>query len=107
MRTIFRRLWLDQRGTVVTAEVVLIASILVIGLIVGAKSLRDSAITEWADFAQAIGQFDQSYNVPDVLPGDGSGFVDGLDFCDTAADQNGPVTLQGVTYGIAPTPEGP
>ena len=63
----------------------MLVAILAIGIIVAAKSFRDSALTEFADYAQAIGNLDQNYNVPDVVPGDGSGFIDARDFCDTAA----------------------
>src|SRR6186713_1701873 len=93
----FRRLWRDERGSAASAEIVLIITILVIGLIVGAKTVRDAIVTEFADFAQAISVLDQSYNVPDSSPGagDGSGFIDSPDFCDTSADDDGPTTIQG------------
>ena len=79
-----RRLWNDEMGGTLTTEVMLIATLLVIGLIVGAKSFRDSAASEWADYSQAIADLDQSYNVPDATTasGIGSGFLDARDFCD-------------------------
>lgn len=112
-----RSWWSDERGSVLSAELVFLVSLLALGLIVGVKSLRDSAITEWADFAQAIGNLDQSYNIPDSAPGmaipDGSGFEDLRDFCDDGPD-NGPTTFSKggpnqdkltTTYGIPPTGE--
>jgi len=85
-----RHLWNDEDGTVLSAEVVLLTTILIIGIIVGAKSFRDSSVTEWADFAQAIADMDQSYNIPDATApgGVGGGFVDARDFCDTTADND-------------------
>ncbi len=79
-----RRLWRDETGGTLTTEVMLLATVLVIGLIVGAKSFRDAAATEWADYAQAMANWDQSYNIPDATTasGIGSGFVDARDFCD-------------------------
>jgi hypothetical protein len=102
-----------------TAEVILLATLLVIGIIVGAKSFRDSAVTEWGDFAQALADLDQSYNMPDIYDSSGSlmlaggYFLDLRDFCDTDADDNGPTTgsnselyntLGGPTYYGVPGP---
>ncbi len=42
-----RRLWKEEAGAIVSAEIMLIASILVIGVIVGLKSVRDSVVTEF------------------------------------------------------------
>jgi hypothetical protein len=50
-----------QAGFIVSAELVLIATILVIGLIVGMVAIRDSMIAEMGDVAEAIGAIDQSY----------------------------------------------
>jgi len=111
-----RQLWNDETGGTLTTEVMLIATILVIGLIVGVKSLRDAAATEWADYAQAIANWDQSYNIPDstTMSGVGSGFVDARDFCDdgpnatpflstNSAFANPPTSF--IRYGIAASPE--
>ncbi len=78
-----------------TAEVVLLATVLVVGLVVGAKSFRDAAVTEWADWAQAIANLDQSYNIPDFeITADvtvwGSHFLDQRDFCDTPSAMTSP-----------------
>src|SRR5688572_19510841 len=40
------RLWNEEVGAVLSAEVMLVASILVIGVIAGLASLRDSVVTE-------------------------------------------------------------
>ena len=87
MKTMLR-LWNEETAAIVSAEIVLVATILVIGVIVGLKSLRDSVVTELADVAQAIANLSQTYSVSGVsghhaftFP---SSFVDQLDFCDTA-----------------------
>ncbi|MCA9176760.1 MAG: hypothetical protein KDB14_19865 [Planctomycetales bacterium] len=98
IRALIGALIRDERGMVASSELVMLVTLLAIGLIVAAKSFRDSAVTEFADFAQAIGNFDQSYNVPDILiddmgtpdPADdvilvGSGFADARDYCDVSA----------------------
>lgn len=83
-----KRLWNDETGAVLSAEIVLVATILVIGMIVGLKSVRDSVVTELADVAQAIANIDQSYQYSAVsghaASTAGGLFLDARDFCDTA-----------------------
>jgi len=82
----FQRLWKDEAGAVISAEIVLVATILVIGMVVGLKSVRDSVVTELADIAQAIANIDQSYSYSGILghaaQTTGSYFHDQADFCD-------------------------
>jgi Flp pilus assembly pilin Flp len=82
----FHRLWKDEAGAVISAEIVLVATILVIGMVVGLKSVRDSVVTELADVAQAIANIDQSYSYSGILghaaQTTGSFFHDQADFCD-------------------------
>jgi cell division protein FtsX len=112
------RLWRDNTGSVLTAEVVMLSTVLIIGIIVGAKSLRDAWVTEWADYAQAIANLDQSYNIPNATAplGLGSGFVDARDYCDTSTDVDTPNVLSTndefddpptsfIRYSIPPTGE--
>ena len=87
------KLWRDESGTVLTTEVVLLTTLLIIGIVVGAKSYRDSLVTEWADYAQALANIDQSYNVPDIegtVSFPGSHFVDQRDFGDEGPANHGP-----------------
>ncbi len=76
----------DEAGFVVSTELVLIATILVIGLIVGQTTLRDQVVTELADVADAISAIDQSYAFSDVTGHSsstaGTVFDDEADFCD-------------------------
>jgi hypothetical protein len=60
MRTI-NRFWNEQEGAIVSAEIMLVGTLLVIGVIVGLKSVRDSVVTELADIAQALDNTSQSY----------------------------------------------
>lgn len=50
-----------QAGFIVSAELVLVATILVIGMIVGMAIVRDAVTAEMEDVAEAIGAVDQSY----------------------------------------------
>lgn len=104
------QLWHDESASVLTAEVALLATILVLGIVVGAKSLRDAAVTEWADFAQSIGRLDQSYNIPDVYDSSGSTvvllgghFLDQLDVDDgPLAPTGNPLTRPGNDISTVP-----
>ena len=86
------RLWNEANGAVVSAELVLVMTILMIGVIVGLKSVRDSVVTELADVAQAIANVSQSYSFSatsghHAYTGGGL-FTDNRDFCDTDAATN-------------------
>ena len=73
-------------GFIVTAELLLISTILVIGLVVGLTLVRNAVVAELEDTAEAIGAIDQSYFVTgteDAFAGtagtDGSIFTDDYD----------------------------
>ncbi|MCA9226687.1 MAG: hypothetical protein R3C99_15660 [Pirellulaceae bacterium] len=92
-----KQLWQDESGGVNSAELVLIITMLTIGILVGMKSFRDAAVTEFADLAQAVANLNQSYSYSSltITLADGtlvtapSYFVDTEDFCDTAeSDDN-------------------
>ena len=84
----FKRLWNEETGAIVSAEIMLVSSILVIGVIVGLKSVRDSVVTELADVAQALANVDQSYWYSGTAGHHaytgGGQFNDLADFCDLA-----------------------
>ena len=89
MKTIVARLWMEDAGAIVSAEIMLVATVLVIGVIVGLKSVRDSVVTELADVAQALSNVSQTYSYSatsghHAFTGGGS-FSDKEDFCDTLA----------------------
>ena len=81
-----RKLWNDEAGAVLSAELVMVATILVIGMTVGLSAVRNSVVTELADLGQAISNIDQSYSYSNVTghhsASAGSRFRDAQDFCD-------------------------
>jgi Flp pilus assembly pilin Flp len=81
-----KKLWNDEVGAIVSAEIVLVLTILVIGMITGLTSLRDGVIEELADVGQAIGNLNQSYVISGATAHSsataGSAFRDAPDFCD-------------------------
>ncbi len=57
----FKNLYLDQSGFIVSAELVLIATLLVIGLVVGLSEIQHSVVAELNDVADAVGSLIQSF----------------------------------------------
>jgi hypothetical protein len=84
----FTKLLKDEAGFVVSSELVLIATVLVLGLIVGLTSLRNSITAELADLAASIGAISQEYSYSSITGHSasvaGSTFTDNFDFCETA-----------------------
>lgn len=56
------RLWNEETGFVVSAELVLIATIVVLALIVGLSVVRTSVTSELFDIANAFGHANQSFH---------------------------------------------
>lgn len=56
-----RKLFNDECGAVISAELVLVLTILVIGVIVGLSEVAVAVNTELNDISNAIGALDQSY----------------------------------------------
>ena len=83
------RLWNEEVGAIVSAEIMLVATILVLGMVVGLKSVRDSVVTELADVAQAFANVSQSYSYSGVAGhhafSSAGAFTDTSDFCDTTS----------------------
>lgn len=109
MKLQLARLWNEEAGAIISAEIMLVATILVLGVIVGLKSVRDSVVTELADVGQAVSNINQSYCFTGVTGhgamGGGSGhFQDGSDFCDTngtpyGGQQSKCVDVAGYAFG--------
>ena len=90
--TMLKKLWADEAGVVISAELVLIGTLLVIGLIVGLTTLRDHVVQELADIAGAIGELDQSYSFSAITGHQsataGTQFIDRVDKCDLVGDND-------------------
>ena len=86
-----RQLLNDEAGFIVSAELVLVATLLVIGLIVGLSEVQHAVVTELNDVADAIGELNQAYSYSGFSKQDGrathavtygSNFEDTRDDCD-------------------------
>jgi len=88
--SLIKRLWNDEAGFVVSAELILIATIAVLGLIVALDTVRNAITSELSDVAGAIQNVNQSYAWSGVTGHSatvvGSTFIDNTDFCDDNED---------------------
>ena len=87
MRHLLSELRRDEAGFIVSAELVLIATIVVIGLIVGLSEVQDAVVNELNDVGEAIGSLNQSYSFHGQSSrgksfSRGSSFQDRTDSCD-------------------------
>jgi len=93
-----------QAGFIVTAELVLVATILVIGMIVGMAVVRDAVTAEMHDVAEAIGELNQSYYLAGITALNSLdstlAIIDGSDFEDTVDGEAG--DLVPVIYTTVP-----
>lgn len=87
-----------QGGFIMTTELVLLVTVMVVGMIVGLVSMRDSVNAEMEDVAEAIGSLDQSYSFDGIENVQQTAFIDGSVFTD-AEDVNAGDTV-GFTYTL-------
>ena len=90
MAALFTKLFNDEAGFIVSAELVLIATITVLGMVVGLSELATNVNNELEDLASAFGSMNQSFSY-DGDQGhrgyrDGSYFEDHQDDCDNECD---------------------
>ena len=89
-----RQLLNDEAGFIISAELVLVATILVIGLVVGLSEIQHAVVQELNDVADAVGSINQTYTysgfhaakpthlITNASATYGSVFLDTTDDCD-------------------------
>ncbi len=89
----FSKLFNDESGVIISAELALVLTIAVLAMVVGLSEVAVAVNTELNDISNAIGALDQSYsftgfsstksvgNLKNSVGG--SKFADGTDDCDT------------------------
>lgn len=75
--------WNDENGAIISAELVLVLSILVLGMVAGLSTFRDAILLEYVDMSYAIGSINQSYQINPVVGR--SSYVGGSRFIDENA----------------------
>ena len=83
-------LWSDDSGFIVSIELILISTIVVIGLVTGFTALRDAIVSELSDVGGSIQDLNQSYSFNGMqghsATTNGSSWTDRLDWCDDRED---------------------
>lgn len=101
MTNLLNNLYNDEAGFIVSAELVLVGTIAVLGMIVGLSEVAINVNQELEDVGSAFGSINQSfrYNGTEGYKGKiaGSYFNDNWDHCDDDCD---------VACDVAPSPEG-
>lgn len=107
-----KHFWRDDRGAILSTELVLILTLVVIGTTAGLGRLRIAVNSELVDIGNAIGSLNQSFFVPALdlcsckISIAGSAFLDEpddcdcdrLDLCGDVKDHNGNVDKSDVEH---------
>ena len=92
MKTIAIKLFQDEAGFIVSAELMLISTIAVLPMVVGLSEVAQAVNQELKDVASAFGSINQSYRYAGAEghqgEWSGSQFDDATDFCDGQHDIN-------------------
>lgn len=93
---VFKTLYADESGVILSAEIVLVCTILVLGLLVGMVELQCAIVGELSDLSSAFGNLNQSYNYSGFSSLKGAGqfksrtygaaYTDRADTCDCDAN---------------------
>ena len=85
MTTLINKLINDEAGFIVSAELVLISTITVLGLVVGLSEVSININNELEDVGSAFSAMNQGFSAQGMCGHKGhkggSGFEDGCDFC--------------------------
>ena len=101
-----RKLWKHEDGAIISAELVLVMTIVVLSMLVGLNKIAISVNSELNDVANAFGAINQSYGwcgIASCCAGvPGSAFADGPDKCDCQGlNHRNPRVHQGGSPGTA------
>ena len=67
-----KALWNDEAGVILSAELILVLTIAVLGMIVGLVEVQCAIVAELDDLGSAFGNLDQSYSVAGLKAGGGT-----------------------------------
>jgi hypothetical protein len=66
MRKLILKLWKDDGGALIATEWVFVATILVIGTVVGLAAVRNAVASELTEFANAVMALNQGYTITEL-----------------------------------------
>ena len=93
MRNFLNRFWNDDEGFIVSAELLFLYTIAVLGLLTGMVAIRNAVIHEMVDVATSIASLDQSFAF-NALTGCGA-YTNGSKFTDNTASVQGAYNVTG------------
>ncbi|HZT81007.1 MAG TPA: hypothetical protein VFA26_12320 [Gemmataceae bacterium] len=98
--TFLLTLWKDDAGALIATEWVFVATILALGVITGLVAVRQAAIAELTDFADAVLSLNQSFTFSGQSNCESSGAGSAFsDFCDSILTRSTPATCTGLGLG--------
>ena len=86
------KLWKDEAGFLVSAELIFVATILVIGLVTGLVAVRNAVTSELTEVGLAIASVDQGYS------------YNGLSYCGSQSNGSAATDTAGTATRTAPAP---
>ena len=93
MTTLFAALINDESGFIVSAELVLVATIAILGMVVGLSEVAINVNNELEDVGSAFGAINQTFCFQGIKGHQGyvggSEFRDNIDYCDNTCDVQG------------------
>ncbi len=110
---LLQKLLHDEHGFIITTELVIIATLLVIGLITGIQCLQAAVVSELKDVGAAIGSLNQSYSYSGMRGcwswgrnGAHSNYTRGSAFYDQVDEYRANVEIGCIDYSVTsePTP---
>ena len=103
-----RLLAADQVGGILSTELVLLATTVLVGGLIGLVSTRDAVVSELSDAAGAVQDFKQAFSFNGLTGHSastcGTEFADAMDFCDAADDASGAAD-NCITFAAPPSNE--
>jgi hypothetical protein len=98
MKKILQKLWNDQGGFILSTEAMILWTIVVLGMVTGLVAVRDAAVLELTEVANAIVTFDQSYGYQGVILNTSNPGIEAQTNGSNAQD------FAGTTGGLPPVP---
>ncbi len=100
-RKMFNTFWKDEEGVILSAEIVLLGTILVLGMIVGLVEVQSAVVAEMGDLGDAIGNMDQSYQVPGIVSFNHGNNCGGIGASGIGASGIGVSGIKAATHGAS------
>ncbi len=89
---IVRQVRKETSGLIASMELLLVATVILLGMLTGMAAVRDSVVSEISDVGGSLQDLNQSYRIWGLVGHSGHsvgmGYQDGLDFCDSSGDPN-------------------